>query len=173
MFLLTLACSIALIVCAVNLFYVAAIRFTSGERLRDIILQFQVVMSVGVFVGYQFLPRLMDMKAASARACRLGPLGTGPPGTWDSPGLPPQPDRRRPMPRNETHARGRVSLALMVRAVYYGCRPLTADAGRGRHGLPDADRRFRSCGGRVWTLWARKAGFPGVCGMAAPECVGG
>jgi hypothetical protein len=62
-FLLTLACSVALIVCVVNLFYVAAIRFTSGERLRDIILQFQVVMSVGIFAGYQFLPRLMDMKA--------------------------------------------------------------------------------------------------------------
>lgn len=62
-FILTLVCAVSLVICAVNLFYVVAIRLTSGERLRDIILYFQVVMSIAVVAGYQLLPRLMDMTA--------------------------------------------------------------------------------------------------------------
>lgn len=61
-YVLTLACAISLVVCAVNLFYLVAIRLTNGERLRDIILYFQMLMSILVVGGYQLLPRLIDLK---------------------------------------------------------------------------------------------------------------
>ncbi len=61
-FALTLVAAVCLIVGAVNVLYLLAMRLTSGERLRDIILYFQVGMTVLVIGGYQVLPRLMDMK---------------------------------------------------------------------------------------------------------------
>jgi ABC-2 type transport system permease protein len=61
-FIFTLAFAIILVVCLVNLLYVAAMRLTSGERLRDIILYFQMFMTVLIVGGYQLLPRLVDMR---------------------------------------------------------------------------------------------------------------
>lgn len=62
-FALTLACSVLFAVFAVTLFYLVAMRVTTGERLRDIIVYVQVFMSVFIIVGYQLLPRLIDMNA--------------------------------------------------------------------------------------------------------------
>lgn len=62
-FALTLVCSVGLVVCVVTLFYLAAMRFTTGERLRDLIMYVQIAMSIMVVVGYQLVPRLIDMNA--------------------------------------------------------------------------------------------------------------
>ncbi|MCP4245953.1 MAG: hypothetical protein GY778_02790 [bacterium] len=62
-FLGMLALSIALVVFIVNLFYLVALHFTDTERFKDLIVYFQVAMTVVVVGGYQLLPRLMDMKA--------------------------------------------------------------------------------------------------------------
>jgi len=59
-FVLTLLLSIAMILNAVNLLYLLLMRWISGERLRDIILYFQIVMTVIAMGGYQIVPRLMD-----------------------------------------------------------------------------------------------------------------
>jgi ABC-2 type transport system permease protein len=59
---LTLAASVCLVVGAVNVLYLVAMRLTSGEKLRDIILYFQMFMTVIVVGGYQLLPRLVDVR---------------------------------------------------------------------------------------------------------------
>jgi hypothetical protein len=59
-FLFTLLLSIAMILNAVNLLYLLLMRWISGERLRDIILYFQVAMTVIAMGGYQVVPRLMN-----------------------------------------------------------------------------------------------------------------
>lgn len=56
----TLAGSLSLVICIVNLFYVAAFRLSDSERFRDIVLYMQIAMSIFFFGGYQLLPRLMD-----------------------------------------------------------------------------------------------------------------
>ena len=60
-FLGTLLCSGCLIVFGVQLFYLIAMRLTNSERFRDLILYFQIAMTVLVFAGYQLLPRLVDV----------------------------------------------------------------------------------------------------------------
>jgi ABC-2 type transport system permease protein len=61
----TLICSVGLVVFTVNLFYLAALRFTDVERFKDLIVYFQVVMTVMVVGGYQLLPRLMGFKTVA------------------------------------------------------------------------------------------------------------
>ena len=61
----TLICSITLVVLFVNLFYLVALRFTDGERFKDVIVYFQVLMTVVIVGGYQILPRLMDFKTVA------------------------------------------------------------------------------------------------------------
>ncbi len=65
-FALTLAASVCLIVGAVNVLYLLAMRLISGEKLRDIILYFQISMTIIVVGGYQILPRLMDVHELGA-----------------------------------------------------------------------------------------------------------
>jgi len=60
-FLGTLVSSVCLVVCAVNLFYLAVLRFADQDKLRDIVVYVQIALSVVFFGGYQLLPRLMDM----------------------------------------------------------------------------------------------------------------
>jgi hypothetical protein len=57
-----LICLLFLVVFFVYLFYLIAMRFTDMERFRDLILYFQIAMTIFVFGGYQVMPRLMDMK---------------------------------------------------------------------------------------------------------------
>jgi len=61
-FLGTLACSVALVVFFVHVFYLLAMRLMDVERFRDVILYVQMVMTVVVVGAYQILPRLMDYK---------------------------------------------------------------------------------------------------------------
>ena len=65
-FLGTLACSVCLVVFVAQVFYLVALRLTDAERFRDLILYFQIGMTVAVIVGYQILPRLMDMTRLSS-----------------------------------------------------------------------------------------------------------
>ncbi len=62
-FLGTLICSVCLVVCAVNLFYLAVLRFADQDKLRDVVVYVQIALSIVFFGGYQLLPRLMDMTA--------------------------------------------------------------------------------------------------------------
>jgi len=62
-FLATLALAVTLVVFAVNLFYLAALRFVDVERFKDIIVYFQVAMFVLVVGSYQVLPRLIDLRS--------------------------------------------------------------------------------------------------------------
>lgn len=62
-FAVTLVLDVVMIVFAVNLFYLGALRLTNVERFKDLIVYFQVIMTVVVVGGYQILPRLMDFKA--------------------------------------------------------------------------------------------------------------
>lgn len=55
----TLICAVAMVVFVVQVFYLIAMRFTDAEKFRDIILYFQIGMTVVVFCGYQFIPRLI------------------------------------------------------------------------------------------------------------------
>ena len=66
LFALTLVASVCLVVGAVNVLYLLAMRLTGGEKLRDIILYVQVGMTILVIGGYQFLPRLMDVGGLGA-----------------------------------------------------------------------------------------------------------
>ncbi len=61
-FLWTLVCSVLLVVFAAQVFYLIAMRLTDAEKFRDIILYFQIAMTVVIFGGYQLMPRLMDMR---------------------------------------------------------------------------------------------------------------
>lgn len=58
----TLVGSITLVVFVTHLFYLIAMRLMDAERFRDIILYFQIGMTVVMVGGYQIMPRLMDMK---------------------------------------------------------------------------------------------------------------
>ncbi|HUU82435.1 MAG TPA: hypothetical protein VM243_02920 [Phycisphaerae bacterium] len=58
----TLICSLLLVVFLVNVFYLVALHFTDGERFKDLIAYFQIVMMVALIGGYQFLPRLIDVQ---------------------------------------------------------------------------------------------------------------
>jgi hypothetical protein len=60
-YLATLGAAIMLAVCLASLFYLVALRITHHERVRDIVLYIQILFSVFIFGGYQFLPRLIDM----------------------------------------------------------------------------------------------------------------
>ena len=60
-FALTLVAAVGLVVSVVNVLYLAAMRLTTGERLRDIILYFQVAMTILAVAAYQILPRLLPM----------------------------------------------------------------------------------------------------------------
>lgn len=55
----TLICAVAMVVFVVQVFYLIAMRFTDAEKFRDIILYFQIGMTVVVFFGYQIIPRLI------------------------------------------------------------------------------------------------------------------
>lgn len=58
----TLVCSVVLVVFFVNIFYLVALRFTDGERFKDLIVYFQIVMMVVLIGGYQILPRMMNVQ---------------------------------------------------------------------------------------------------------------
>ncbi|WP_246202305.1 hypothetical protein [Spirosoma agri] len=51
--------SAVLMVFLTNIFYLLLMRFTSEEKLREVINYFQIVMAVLFYGGYQFLPRLI------------------------------------------------------------------------------------------------------------------
>jgi len=55
----TLICAVAMVVFVVQVFYLFAMRFTNAEKFRDIILYFQIGMTIVVFFGYQIIPRLL------------------------------------------------------------------------------------------------------------------
>ncbi len=57
----TLAGGIIIAICLASLFYLVALRITNQERVRDIVLYIQILLSVFIFGGYQLLPRLIDM----------------------------------------------------------------------------------------------------------------
>jgi ABC-2 type transport system permease protein len=59
---LTLVASVCFVIGAVNLLYLVAMRVTSGERLRDIILYIQMIMTILVIGGYQVVPRLIGIR---------------------------------------------------------------------------------------------------------------
>jgi ABC-2 type transport system permease protein len=65
-FAITLAASVCLTVGTVNILYLLALRLTDGEKVRDIILYFQIGMTVIVVGAYQILPRLMGVKELAA-----------------------------------------------------------------------------------------------------------
>jgi ABC-2 type transport system permease protein len=56
----TLFCSVVLVVFAVHVVYLLALRHTNIERFRDLVLYAQIAMMAIVFGGYQLLPRLHD-----------------------------------------------------------------------------------------------------------------
>jgi len=58
----SLICSLLFVVFLVNVFYLAALRFTDAERFKDLIVYVQIVMMVLLVGGYQILPRLMDVQ---------------------------------------------------------------------------------------------------------------
>ncbi len=60
-FLITLLLSLGLVVFFVHLFYLLAMRIFDVERFRDIIVYFQIALSLSVFAAFQILPRLVDM----------------------------------------------------------------------------------------------------------------
>lgn len=62
-FFVTLVLSLLLIVFLVFLFYLAAMRFLDMERFRDVILYFQIGMTVFLFGFYQVVPRVTDLNA--------------------------------------------------------------------------------------------------------------
>lgn len=49
-----------LIIALTALVYITVLRFFSGERLKDMINYVQILLSVGVFVGYQVIARVFD-----------------------------------------------------------------------------------------------------------------
>ena len=51
------------VVALVNVFYLFVMRWTTQERMRDIIANIQIVMTVVIMGGYQVLPRLMDVRS--------------------------------------------------------------------------------------------------------------
>jgi hypothetical protein len=69
----SLACAVSMVVLFVNLFYLVALRFTNGERFRDMILYFQIGMTMVVIGGYQLLPRLIH--ADKIRELRIDDQG--------------------------------------------------------------------------------------------------
>lgn len=62
LYLCTLLCLLCLVVFFVFLFYMLAMRLFDVERFRDIILYFQILLTVFFIGAYQVLPRLMDME---------------------------------------------------------------------------------------------------------------
>ena len=72
LYLAMLACMLAFVIFAVYVFYLAAMHLFDMERFRDIILYFQIAMTVLIFAGYQVLPRLVEMqKIRSIRIDRM------------------------------------------------------------------------------------------------------
>ena len=62
MFAAALLLSMLLVVAGVNVVYLLAMQVVQTEKLRDIILYFQIVMTVFMAAGYQIMPRLIDMR---------------------------------------------------------------------------------------------------------------
>lgn len=62
----TLVLALFLVVFLVHLFYLAAMRLFDVERFRDIIVYFQIALSLSVFAAFQVLPRLIDMSDIDA-----------------------------------------------------------------------------------------------------------
>jgi hypothetical protein len=60
-YLVTLAGCVMLAICGASLFYLIALRSIGRERVRDVVLYIQILFTVFIFGGYQFLPRLVDM----------------------------------------------------------------------------------------------------------------
>jgi hypothetical protein len=59
-FLFTLVSSTLITVFFINLMYLVIIHFTSGEKFRDIILYFQIIIGVIFMGGMQIIPRITD-----------------------------------------------------------------------------------------------------------------
>ncbi|MEL6675716.1 MAG: hypothetical protein AAFR61_26145 [Bacteroidota bacterium] len=51
-----------------NLFYLGMMRLATGERLKDILVYFQIFMAILFFGGYQIMPELMEMDALETYA---------------------------------------------------------------------------------------------------------
>ncbi len=62
-FFLSLMCTIGFTVFVGHIFYLGAMRLMSVERFRDVIMYFQIILTLLVFGGYQIMPRIMDVKA--------------------------------------------------------------------------------------------------------------
>lgn len=60
--------SAVLMVFLTNVFYLVLMRFSSEEKLREIINYFQIVMAVLFYGGYQLLPRLIGSDALASQA---------------------------------------------------------------------------------------------------------
>lgn len=58
-----LLAGIMLMVATVNILYLLVMRVVNGEKLRDLILYFQIVVAVVMMGGYQLMPRLLDTTA--------------------------------------------------------------------------------------------------------------
>jgi ABC-2 type transport system permease protein len=63
LFALTLVLALVFLLGLINICYLLLMRFISGERLRDVILYIQIVVTIVVIGGYQLMPRLMDISA--------------------------------------------------------------------------------------------------------------
>jgi len=61
-YLVVLVLSLMLVVFVVYLFYLFAMKRTNMDMFRDIVLYFQIGMTVFFFAAYQIIPRVMDMK---------------------------------------------------------------------------------------------------------------
>ena len=59
----SVVCTVVLVVFLVNVFYLVALRFTNTERFKDLIVYFQIAMSLLVIGGYHIMLRLMDFEA--------------------------------------------------------------------------------------------------------------
>ena len=68
LFLVMSLLSAVLMVFLTNVFYLVLMRFTSEEKLREVINYFQIVMAILFYGGYQFVPRLMAAQGQLAQA---------------------------------------------------------------------------------------------------------
>ncbi|WP_336824051.1 hypothetical protein [Sporosarcina sp. USHLN248] len=61
LFIATLFLAMLFIVVFTTLLYIAVLRFFDGERLRDIINYMQILLSIGIIIGYQIVIRLFNV----------------------------------------------------------------------------------------------------------------
>lgn len=66
LFAVMLVFALCVVVFFVHLFYLVAMRLFDVERFRDIIVYFQIALSLSVFAAFQVLPRLVDMSDVDA-----------------------------------------------------------------------------------------------------------